>query len=131
MFVDALERGGFSGPLSYYRNLENDWQDLAPMHGRPLEVPAMFLGAEYDVGTWWGAEAIERAPQVIPNWLGSRVLQGAGTLAAAGAPRARRMRWSWSFCGRCAAALDADHSISRCRNAIETACARSAAPSFS
>ena len=38
----------------------------------------MFLGAEYDVGTWWGAEAIARAPERIPNWLGSRVLPGAG-----------------------------------------------------
>jgi epoxide hydrolase A/B len=78
VFVDALERGGFGGPLSYYRNLQNDWQDLAPLQGRPLEVPAMFLGAEYDVATWWGAEAIERAREVIPNWLGSRVLKGAG-----------------------------------------------------
>jgi pimeloyl-ACP methyl ester carboxylesterase len=78
VFVDALEHGGFSGPLSYYHNLQNDWQDLAPMVGRPLEVPAMFLGAEYDVATWWGAEAIERAPQVMPNWMGSHVLQGAG-----------------------------------------------------
>ena len=78
VFVEALECGGFSGPLSYYRNLQNDWQDLAPMQGRPLEVPAMYLGAQYDVGTWWGAEAIERAAQVMSNWLGSRVLPGAG-----------------------------------------------------
>ncbi len=78
VFVDALERGGFSGPLSYYHNLENDWHDLAPLQGRPLEVPAMFLGGEFDVGTWWGKEAIERAPSVIPNWLGSRILKGAG-----------------------------------------------------
>jgi pimeloyl-ACP methyl ester carboxylesterase len=38
----------------------------------------MYLGAQYDVGTWWGAEAIERAPQVMSNWMGSRVLPGAG-----------------------------------------------------
>ena len=78
IYVDALECGGFSGPLSYYHNLENDWHDLAPQQGKPLEVPAMFLGGEYDVGTWWGAEAIERAPEVIPNWMGSRVLKGSG-----------------------------------------------------
>jgi len=78
VFVDALEKGGLAGPLSYYRNLENDWRDLAPMQGRPLVVPAMFLGAQYDVGTWWGAEALERAPEHIPNWLGSRSLDGAG-----------------------------------------------------
>lgn len=78
VFVSALEQGGFGGPLSYYRNLENDWHDLAPLVGKPLLAPAMFLGAEYDVATWWGAEAIARAPEVIPNWLGSRVLPGAG-----------------------------------------------------
>lgn len=78
VFADALERGGFAGPLSYYRNIENDWNDLAPQQGKPLEVPAMFLGGEYDVGTWWGAEALARAPEVIPNWMGSRILKGAG-----------------------------------------------------
>jgi len=78
VFVDALEKGGFGGPLSYYHNIDQDWLDLAPVKDRPLEVPAMFLGAEYDVATWWGAEAIERAPERIPNWLGSRVLPGCG-----------------------------------------------------
>jgi pimeloyl-ACP methyl ester carboxylesterase len=78
VYVESLERGGFSGPLSYYRNLERNWHDLAPMQGRPVEVPAMFIGGEHDVGTWWGAEAIARAPEVIPNWRGSRVLKGAG-----------------------------------------------------
>ena len=34
VFVDALEQGGFAGPLSYYHNLENDWHDLAS-HARP------------------------------------------------------------------------------------------------
>jgi len=78
VYVDALERGGFSGPLSYYYNLENNWHDLAGQAGKPLIVPALFIGGEYDVATWWGAEAIERAPEVMPNWLGSRVIKGAG-----------------------------------------------------
>lgn len=78
VFVDALERGGFSGPLSFYHNLDNNWRDLAPLQGRKLEVPAMFLGGQYDVGTWWGKEAIERAPEVMTNWMGSRTLKGAG-----------------------------------------------------
>lgn len=78
IYVDAFERGGFSGPLSYYRNIQNNWQDLADMAGKPLVVPAAFLGGEYDVATWWGLEAIERAPEVMPNWLGSEVLPGCG-----------------------------------------------------
>lgn len=78
VFVDALQRGGMSGPLSFYRNLENNWHDMADLTGVPLTVPAMFLGAEYDVATFWGSEAIARAPEVMTNWLGSRVLPGAG-----------------------------------------------------
>jgi len=78
VFVQALEAGGFAGPLSFYRNLDNDWHDLGYLENRQLEVPAMFLGAEYDVGTWWGAEALELAQTRISNWMGSRVLPGAG-----------------------------------------------------
>lgn len=78
VYTAAFERGGFGGPLSYYRNIQNNWQDLAHMKGKPLEVPAAFLGGEHDVGTWWGLEAIERAPEVIPNWLGSEILPGSG-----------------------------------------------------
>lgn len=78
VFVDALHGSGFSGPLSFYHNLENNWHDLAPLVGRPLTSPAMFLGGEYDVATWWGAEAIDRASEHMPNWMGSTVLRGAG-----------------------------------------------------
>jgi pimeloyl-ACP methyl ester carboxylesterase len=78
VYVDALERGGFSGPLSYYYNLENNWHDLAAQEGKPLEVPALFIGGEYDVATWWGAEALERASEVMPNWMGSKIIKGAG-----------------------------------------------------
>lgn len=78
VFVEALEYGGFSGPLSFYRNTENNWHDLADLDGKPLTVPAMFLGAEFDVATWWGAEAISRAPEVMTHWMGSHIIDGAG-----------------------------------------------------
>lgn len=78
VFVAALQGGGFSGPLSFYRNLENNWHDLADMADKKLVVPAMFLGAEYDVATWWGKEAIDRAPEVMTNWMGAHVINGAG-----------------------------------------------------
>lgn len=77
-FVREFEGSGFSGPLSYYRNLDQDWQDLANIADRPLEVPAMFLGSDFDIATWWGAEAVARAAERIPNYLGSRMLQGMG-----------------------------------------------------
>lgn len=78
VFVDALQMSGFAGPLSYYRNMEQNWQDLEAIVGKPVQSPAMFVGGEYDVCTHWGADAIEQAPQHIPNWLGSRIIAGAG-----------------------------------------------------
>lgn len=78
VFVDALQMSGFAGPLSYYYNMENNWHDLEPFVGKPVECPAMFIGGEYDVCTHWGADAIEQAPKHIPNWLGSKIVAGAG-----------------------------------------------------
>jgi pimeloyl-ACP methyl ester carboxylesterase len=78
IFADALQRGGLSGPLSYYHNLDNNWHDLADIADRKLTCPAMYIGAEYDVGTWWGKEAIARAPERISNWMGSHIISGAG-----------------------------------------------------
>ncbi|WP_206169914.1 alpha/beta hydrolase [Sphingorhabdus sp. YGSMI21] len=78
VFVDALQRSGFAGPLSYYHNMEQNWHDLEAYVGKPVQSPAMFIGGEYDVCTHWGAEAIEQAPQHIPNWLGSKIVAGAG-----------------------------------------------------
>lgn len=77
-FTAEFERSGFAGPLSYYRNIDANWHDLAAQADRPLEVPAMFLGSEFDVATWWGAEAIARAHERIPNFLGSRIFDGCG-----------------------------------------------------
>lgn len=77
-FTAEFERTGLAGPLCYYHNLDANWHDLAPQADRPLEVPAFFLGSQYDVATWWGAEAIARAPERIPNYLGSRLFEGCG-----------------------------------------------------
>lgn len=78
VFVDEYQRTGLAGPLNYYRNLDADWHDLAAQADTPLTVPAFFLGAEFDVATWWGAEAIARAPERLSDWRGSRVFPRCG-----------------------------------------------------
>lgn len=77
-FAAEFERTGFAGPLSYYHNLEADWHDLSAQTGKPVTVPAMFIGGEYDVATGWGLEAIARVKERIPNWLGTHILKGCG-----------------------------------------------------
>jgi len=78
VYVEAFERSGFHGPLSYYRNLPADQRLLAPLAGQPLEVPAAFIGGELDVATWWGAEERTRAAEVIRDYRGETILPGCG-----------------------------------------------------
>lgn len=78
VFAAEFERTGLAGPLCYYRNLDANWHDLADQAVNPLAVPAFFLGADLDVGTWWGEEATQRAPEKITTWLGSHLLEGCG-----------------------------------------------------
>lgn len=77
-YTGEFARSGFGGPLSYYHNIDNDWHDLADQAGRPLTPPAMFIGGQYDVGTTWGAEAIERAHEVMPNCIGTHLITDVG-----------------------------------------------------
>ena len=77
-YTDEFERSGFGGPLSFYHNLDNSWQDLEAQAGKPLTPPAMFIGSDFDIGTIWGLEAIAAAEQHMPNYHGTHMLPGCG-----------------------------------------------------
>jgi pimeloyl-ACP methyl ester carboxylesterase len=77
-YVAEFGRTGVSGALNRYRNLDRDWEDLAAFRGRPVEVPTLFIGGERDGPTIWGAPAIARFEQMVPNLSGIHILPGAG-----------------------------------------------------
>lgn len=77
-YTGEFERSGLGGPLSFYHNIDNDWHDLAEYEGTPLIPPALFIGGQYDVGTTWGAEAAERANEVMVNFCGTHMVDGVG-----------------------------------------------------
>ena len=60
VYAGEFERTGFTGGLNRYRNVDRDWQDLSAFRGRPIEVPALFVGGDRDGPTIWGARSIER-----------------------------------------------------------------------
>ncbi len=78
VFTAEFERSGMGGPLSYYRELTASWQALEAQADKPMTVPAMFIGGEYDVATGWGLEAIARAEERMPNYLGTHIFKGCG-----------------------------------------------------
>ena len=77
-YVALFEHTGFRGALNRYRNVDRDWMDLQPWRNRPITVPALFIGGELDGPTIWGARAIERHAQTLPDLRGSHILPGCG-----------------------------------------------------
>lgn len=77
-WVAELEHGGMTGPLNYYRAQDLNWELLGAQQGKPLTVPALFIGGDKDVATVWGQEAIERAGEVLTDLRGSVIVPDCG-----------------------------------------------------
>ena len=78
VYTREFEYSGFFGPLCRYRNVDRDWEDLAGFAERPIELPALFIGGSMDGPTIWGAPAIARFAETLPQLRGSHILGGAG-----------------------------------------------------
>jgi pimeloyl-ACP methyl ester carboxylesterase len=60
VYVRAFERTGFTGGLSYYRNIDRNWELTEPFDQRRIEQPALFITGERDpVRTFMPAEAMD------------------------------------------------------------------------
>ena len=87
VYVDEFERSGFVGPLNRYRNIDRDWEDLQAMRGRPIEVPALFVGGDRDGPTLWGAPQHRALPRHGAEHAGrARARRAAGTGPSRSAP---------------------------------------------
>ncbi|MFD0441346.1 alpha/beta fold hydrolase [Streptomyces chartreusis] len=76
--VAELEHTGVRGPLAYYDNADRAWEELERFEGRPLVVPALFIGGDRDVGTVWSQEAARRADEHVRDLRGSVVIPDCG-----------------------------------------------------
>jgi epoxide hydrolase A/B len=48
-YAADFERTGFSGGLNWYRNMDRNWELLAPFQGAQIQVPALFIAGERDL----------------------------------------------------------------------------------
>jgi epoxide hydrolase A/B len=86
VYVEAFQRTGFTGGLSYYRNINRNWELTEPFDGRRIEQPALFLTGERDpVRQFMPSEAMD-------GWVldlrSSVVVAGAGHWVNQEAPEA-------------------------------------------
>lgn len=77
-YTAEFEKTGFRGALNRYRNVDRDWLDLRPWRGQPVNVPSLFIGGEKDGPTLWGAGAIAKFPETLPDVRGVHILPGCG-----------------------------------------------------
>jgi pimeloyl-ACP methyl ester carboxylesterase len=47
-YTAAFQAAGFRGPLNWYRNLDRNWELLAPFAGLAVQPPALFIGGQQD-----------------------------------------------------------------------------------
>ena len=79
-YAEAFERSGFRGGLNWYRNIDRNWELLAPWTGREVTVPALFIAGERDpVMRFAGMDRVVASLALsLPRLLGSIVLPGCG-----------------------------------------------------
>ncbi len=80
VMADAFRRTGFRGGLNYYRNLDRNWELLAPWQGAAIRQPALFIAGTRDVviRTPMGRKALEALPQTVPGLRRTVMIEGAG-----------------------------------------------------
>jgi pimeloyl-ACP methyl ester carboxylesterase len=86
VYVEAFERTGFRGGLSYYRNIDRNWEQTAHLQDRRIAAPALFLTGERDpVRGFMPAEAMA---DWVTDLRRSIVVPGAGHWVNQEAPEA-------------------------------------------
>ena len=78
VYAGEFERTGFTGGLNRYRNVDRDWEDLSAFRGRPIEVPALFVGGDRTARRSGGCRSIERFGETLPRLHRSIILPGCG-----------------------------------------------------
>ncbi len=48
VFAAAFQKGGLTGPINYYRNVDRNWELTAHLAGTKIGVPALMVAAEGD-----------------------------------------------------------------------------------
>jgi pimeloyl-ACP methyl ester carboxylesterase len=88
-YADAFSRTGFSGGLNYYRNLDANWHLQRSLNGLKVEIPALFMVGEQDVGLSIPGmrQIIDAMPTLVPNLKQSLTIPDCGHWAPQEKPR--------------------------------------------
>jgi pimeloyl-ACP methyl ester carboxylesterase len=79
-YVHEFSRTGFRAPLNWYRNIDRNWELLAPFAGRPVTVPALYIAGDRDLVLYFRGmdQCIANLSQFVPQLQNTLMLPGCG-----------------------------------------------------
>jgi len=79
-YIGEFERTGFQGALNWYRNIDRNWELLAPMAGARVTIPALYIAGDRDLVLAFRGmdQVIANLPQFVPQLRGTVLLPGCG-----------------------------------------------------
>lgn len=79
-YAAEFARTGFRGGLNWYRNLDRNWELIAPWQGAPLTPPALFIAGDRDLVLDFPGfkDLIAALDMFVPNLRRSLILPGCG-----------------------------------------------------
>jgi pimeloyl-ACP methyl ester carboxylesterase len=79
-YARQFKRSGFRGGLNWYRNIDRNWELLAPFAGASVTVPALYMAGDLDLVVSFPRmkEVIADLPRYIPQLRASIMLPGCG-----------------------------------------------------
>jgi pimeloyl-ACP methyl ester carboxylesterase len=80
VFVAEFARSGFHGGLNWYRNIDRNWELLAPFAGAKVTVPALYMAGDRDVVVKFPRmdQLIANLKLFVPNLTKAIMLPGCG-----------------------------------------------------
>jgi pimeloyl-ACP methyl ester carboxylesterase len=79
-YTEQFRDSGFRGGLNWYRNIDRNWELLAPFAGASVNVPALYMAGELDLVVAFPhmKELIADLKRFVPQLRGTIMLPGCG-----------------------------------------------------
>ncbi len=87
-YVERFTASGFFGPVSWYRNLDANYEVLKDVPVERISMPAYFIGGERDGVIADRPEYVDAMNALLPNYRGKTMIPGAGHWTQQEAPEA-------------------------------------------
>jgi pimeloyl-ACP methyl ester carboxylesterase len=78
VYTEGLSRNGLFGPVSFYRNLDANWERSKDLPPTLYQMPTGFITGSLDPVNFMMPGAIEAMAEALPDFRGATVVDGAG-----------------------------------------------------